>query len=94
VRESRPCESCHGNPRALGLGLYTSQEHPKLEEFGQARDFRWDRIVDEAGVPVQVTTVDGARPLNKDEMDRLRTAPYKPPAGASGIGGPAGARPR
>ncbi len=79
VRQSRTCESCHANPRALGLGLYTSREHPKLEEFRQARDFRWDRIVDEGGVPVQVTTVDGARPFTREEMDRIRTAPYKLP---------------
>ena len=82
VRQSRTCESCHGNARALGLGLYTSREHPKLEEFQQPRDFHWDRIVDEAGVPVQATTVEGARPLNREEMDRIRRAPYKlsPPA--------------
>ncbi|HLE42416.1 MAG TPA: hypothetical protein VJB36_00210, partial [Methylomirabilota bacterium] len=82
VRQSRTCESCHGNPRALGLGLYTSREHPKLEEFRQPRDFRWDRIVDETGTPVQGTTVEGARPLNREEMDRIRQAPYKlaPPA--------------
>ena len=71
---------------ALGLGLYTSREHPKLEEFGQPRDFRWDRIVDEQGTPVQVTTVEGARPLNKDEMDRIRTAPYKLPGATVSAG--------
>ena len=88
VREARSCESCHANPRALGLGMYTSREHPKLEEFRQPRDFRWDRIVDEAGTPVQVTTVEGARPLNKHEMDRIRSAPYKlaiPTANAGGV---------
>jgi len=79
VRASRTCESCHGNPRALGLGLYTSREHPKLEEFGQPRDFRWDRIVDEEGRPQQGTTVEGARPLTREEMHRLRSAPYKVP---------------
>ena len=79
VKASRTCESCHANPRALGLGLYTSKEHPKLEEFKQAADYRWDRIVDEDGVPLQVTTVDGARPLNRTEMDRIRNAPYKLP---------------
>ena len=79
VRASRTCESCHDNPRALGLGLYTSREHPKLEEFGQPRDFRWDRIVDQDGVPQQGTTVEGARPLTREEMHRLRSAPYKVP---------------
>jgi hypothetical protein len=31
-----------------------------------------------------VTTVEGARPLNREEMDRIRNAPYKlPPATAA-----------
>ena len=79
VKASRTCESCHGNPRALGLGMYTSKEHPKLEEFRQPADYRWDRIVDEDGNALQATTVDGARPLNREEMDRIRNAPYKLP---------------
>jgi hypothetical protein len=80
VREARTCESCHANPRALGLGLFTTREHPKLSEFKQPLEFRWDRIVDEDGMPLQATTVDGARPLNRQEMDRIRQAPYKFPA--------------
>lgn len=84
ARVSRSCESCHANPRALGLGLFTSKEHPKLEEFRQARDFQWDRIVDEDGVPQQSQTVDGARPLNRAEMDRIRNAPFKTPYGTAG----------
>src|SRR5499433_1012459 len=86
VKQARTCESCHGNPRALGLGLFTSKEHPKLEEFRQPADYRWDRIVTEDGTPLQVTTVEGARPLNREEMDRIRNAPYKVPArnGANG----------
>ena len=79
----RSCESCHGNPRALGLGAFTSQEHPKLEEFRQPREYRWDRIVDEEGRPQQATTVEGARPFTTDEMDRIRNAPYKTPSSAS-----------
>src|SRR5438046_1756436 len=77
VKASRSCESCHGNPRALGLGLFTTREHPKLSEFKQPIDYRWDRSVGEDGVSQQVTTVDGARPLSREEMDRLRRAPYK-----------------
>ena len=80
TRAARTCESCHGNPRALGLGLYTSREHPKLTEFRQPADYQWDRIVDEEGTPLQATTVDGARPLTKDEMERIRRALYKLPA--------------
>ena len=79
TRDSRSCESCHGNPRALGLGAYTSREHPKLGEFGQPADYQWDRIVDEEGHPQQVTTVEGARPLTRAEMERIRNAPYKSP---------------
>jgi len=79
----RTCESCHGNPRALGLGAFTSKEHPKLEEFRQPREYRWDRIVDEEGRPQQATTVEGARPFTTDEMDRIRNAPYKTPSSAS-----------
>jgi hypothetical protein len=82
VRASRTCESCHANPRALGLGLFTTREHPKLSEFKQPIDYQWDRIVDEDGVPQQATTVDGARPLSREEMDRIRNAPYKFPARA------------
>lgn len=81
----RTCESCHANPRALGLGAFTTREHPKLAEFGQPPDFRWDRIVDEAGEPLQATTVDGARPLTTAEMEAIRRAPYKrPPAAPAG----------
>ncbi len=46
-----------------------------------------DRIVDEDGRPLQATTVDGARPLNLEEMDRIRNAPYKLPAQPSGAAG-------
>lgn len=78
---ARTCASCHANPRALGLGAFTTREHPKLGEFRQPLEFRWDRIVDEEGRPLQATTVDGARPLTREEMERIRNAPYKLPAG-------------
>lgn len=82
VKQARSCESCHGNPRALGLGAFTSKEHPKLEEFKQPADYRWDRIVDEDGRPLQAQTLDGTRPLNREEMDRIRGASFKTPYGA------------
>jgi hypothetical protein len=78
----RSCDSCHGNPRTLGLGGFTSKEHPKLEEFRQPADYRWDRIVDEEGRPLQATTVEGARPFTKEEMERIRNAQYKFPKAA------------
>ena len=77
VRESRSCASCHANDRSVGLGLFTTREHPKLSEFRQPIEFRWDRIVDERGTPQQATTVDGARPFNAEELTRMRNAPYK-----------------
>jgi hypothetical protein len=86
TRQSRTCESCHANPRALGLGLFTTREHPKLSEFKQPIEFRWDRIVDEEGRPLQATTVDGARPLNHEEMERIRRAPYKLPGATATTG--------
>ena len=81
VKASRTCESCHANPRSLGLGAFTSREHPKLEEFKQPADYRWDRIVNEDGRPQQAQTLDGTRPLNRQEMDRMRAAPFKTPYG-------------
>jgi hypothetical protein len=80
VRAPRSCASCHANDRAVGLGLFTTREHPKLSEFRQPIDYKWDRIVDEEGIPQQVTTVEGARPLDKDEIALMRNAPYKAPA--------------
>jgi hypothetical protein len=85
VRAVRPCESCHASPRALGLGAFATREHPKLAEFRQPPEFRWDRIVDEAGRKLQETTVDGARPFTNAEMERIRNAPYKlPPSPRAG----------
>ena len=86
VKVSRTCESCHANPRALGLGMFMSREHPKLEEFRQPADYRWDRIVDADGHALQATTVDGARPLSREEMDRIRNAPYKLPGATANAG--------
>lgn len=83
TRAGRSCESCHANPRALGLGGYTTREHPKLGEFGQPPDFHWDRIVDEEGRALQAATVDGARPLDRAEMERIRRAPFKLPYGGA-----------
>jgi cytochrome c554/c'-like protein len=80
VREARSCASCHANPRALGLGEIATRDHPKLGEFRQPPGFLWDRIVDEAGTPLQVTTVDGARPFTAEEMERIRSAPFKVPS--------------
>ena len=85
VKQARSCESCHGNPRALGLGAFTSKEHPKLEEFKQPAEYRWDRIVDEDGRPLQAQTLEGTRPLNRDEMDRIRGAAFKTPYGAGTV---------
>ena len=43
--------------------------------------------MDEDGVPLQATTVDGARPLTREEMDRIRNAQYKLPGAPPTPGG-------
>ncbi len=77
TRAARTCASCHADPRALGLGGVATKDYPKLGELRQPAEFRWDRIVDEEGRPLQATTVDGARPLTREEMERIRRAPFK-----------------
>ena len=72
-KETRSCESCHDSPKALGLGAATSKDYPKLTGL-MPDDFVWDRIVDEEGRPVQETSMEKARPFNKDEMNRIRRA--------------------
>jgi hypothetical protein len=72
-KETRSCESCHESDKALGLGAAMTKMYPKLSGLMPA-DFLWDRIVDEEGRPVQETSINRARPLNKEEMRRIREA--------------------
>ena len=75
-REVRPCEDCHANPRALGLGpgprplgRLTAQPLGDLSLIKWPAD--WETLVDQAGRPLQGSTHQGARPLNPDELGRV-----------------------
>ncbi len=67
-KEARSCEDCHANPKAVGLG--TGLYDPKAN--GLPIDFEWERIVDEDGNQLQATSHEGARPLNKEQLDRVQ----------------------
>ncbi len=64
---ARSCEDCHANPKALGLGdgIYLSRANGLKLPFGL------DRFVDEEGRQLQATSHEGARPFNKEELDRI-----------------------
>jgi len=66
-RSPRTCENCHNNTKALGLGsgFYIS----KLN--GLDIPFELERIVDEEGKQIQGTSHVGARPFNKEELDKI-----------------------
>ena len=68
TEKPRICEDCHNTDKALGLGsgIYDSFAN------GLNIDFELERIVDEEGNQIQTTNHVGARPFNKEEMDRMR----------------------
>ena len=78
------CADCHGAARALGLGLTFTREGkpgetgnplapglwlPGGEGVNLAGD--WARVVDLAGRAQQAFLVNGSRPYNRQELDRL-----------------------
>ncbi len=67
TKEARSCESCHASTKALGLGsgFYVSERN------GLDIDFELERIVDEEGNQIQATSHDGARPFNKEEIEKI-----------------------
>jgi hypothetical protein len=64
----RSCESCHNNPKALGLG--SGYLAPDVQ--GWPITFSLDRLVDDDGKQIQDTSRYGARPFNKDEIEYMR----------------------
>jgi hypothetical protein len=66
-RKARTCENCHSESKTLGLGsdYYFSKFN------GLDIPFELERIVDEEGKQIQGTSHVGARPFNKEEMDRI-----------------------
>ncbi len=67
TRKARNCENCHSERKAMGLGtgFYISSAN------GVDIPFELERIVDEDGNQIQATSRDGARPLNKEELNRI-----------------------
>ncbi|MDP6110258.1 MAG: multiheme c-type cytochrome [Planctomycetota bacterium] len=69
-RVPRPCESCHANRKALGLG--TGSYVTRLN--GVNIPFELERFVDEDGRQLQATSHVGARPFNRKEMQKINRA--------------------
>jgi hypothetical protein len=70
TKKSRTCVECHTTTKALGLGggYYDVQ---KNFPNGAPIDFELERIVDEEGTQIQETAHEGARPFNKEELQRI-----------------------
>jgi len=83
-RPTRPCEACHLNPRAVGLGnrFIGQAPNPRTRWSGPLTfprkdgipiDFEWEALVDLDGKPLQTQTRPGARPYNQREIKGLLT---------------------
>jgi hypothetical protein len=66
-RRGRDCENCHSQPKALGLG----SGHYVSGFNGLDIPFELERIVDESGNQIQGTSHVGARPFNKEEIQKI-----------------------
>ena len=71
-KEARSCTSCHDSNKALGLGGGIYDIKRNFPAGDAPVDFESERIVDENGKQLQQTARDGARPFNKEEMERIR----------------------
>jgi hypothetical protein len=70
TKKARTCADCHMNPKALGLGS-GAYDIDKNFPDGAPVDFELERIVDEEGRQLQQTAREGARPFNKEELQRM-----------------------
>jgi hypothetical protein len=68
TRQARTCENCHSNRKALGLG----SGHYISRYNGLDLPFELERIVDEDGRQIQGTSHVGARPFNKEELEKIQ----------------------
>mgnify|MGYP001611833703 FL=1 len=66
-KEARTCEDCHANRKAVGLGtgIYNAKAN------GIDIPFELEQIIDKDGKQLQATSHYGARPFNKEEIDRI-----------------------
>lgn len=67
TKKARSCEDCHASAKAVGLG----SGYYKSRKNGLDIDFELERIVDEAGKQIQATSHEGARPFNKEEINKI-----------------------
>jgi hypothetical protein len=67
-KKARTCENCHGESKAMGLG----SGHYISKLNGLDIPFELERIVDEDGNQIQGTSHVGARPFNKEELQRIK----------------------
>lgn len=67
-RKPRSCENCHSEQKTLGLGsdFYFSNFN------GLDIPFELERFVNEDGIQIQATSHEGARPFNKQEMEKIK----------------------
>ena len=67
-RRARTCGDCHSNPSALGLGagIYDPDAN------GLKLPFELERIVSDNGTQLQATSHNGARPFNRQELQRIK----------------------
>lgn len=70
-KRSRTCEECHTNPKVLGLGSGNYDIERNFPDGKAPIDFELERFVDEEGNQLQSTSHKGARPFNKEEMQRI-----------------------
>jgi|Deesub1362A_J573_1020465.scaffolds.fasta_scaffold00027_138 hypothetical protein len=65
--KARTCEDCHASRKAMGLGsgFYNAAEN------GIDIPFELEQIVDDNGKQLQATSHFGARPFNKEELQRI-----------------------
>ena len=73
TKKARTCADCHMSRKALGLGNGMYMIDKNFPE-GSPIDFELERIVDEDGKQIQATNHVGARPLNKEEQQRIMRA--------------------
>jgi cytochrome c553 len=69
----RTCMDCHGTTKAVGLGGGYYNIKANFPE-GAPIDFELERIVDEEGHQIQQTAHEGARPFNKEELEKIQRA--------------------
>jgi len=69
-KQSRTCVECHATNKAVGLGNGIYNINANFPD-GAPINFELEQIVDENGNQIQQTAHEGARPFNKQELNRI-----------------------